>query len=229
MALDVKKLIQIRLTDDQYINEVSDKKQIVIHHTASSASAINNAKYWQGTKDRIATSFIIAGNVKNSSAEKDGDIVQCFGSSKWAYHLGIKQDVFKAMDVPYQSLDKISIGIEICAWGQLTKGGDGIFKNYVGGIVPVSEVTTLDEPYRGFLYYHSYTEKQIAALRDLLIYLCDKFNISKKYNADIFEVNKKALSGENGIWNHTSFRFDKNDTFPQPSLIKMLQDLEKGI
>lgn len=225
MALDIKKLIQVNLTDDQYLKQETPKKQIYLHHTAGNSSAINTAKYWQGTQDRVATAFIIAGNVKNSANEKDGDIIQCFGSKYWAYHLGLKQEIFTANGIPYQSLDKISIGIEVCNWGQLTKQADGTFKNYVGGIVPKEEAFELDTPFKGYKYFHNYTDAQIASLKDLLIYLCDKFSINKTFNPDIFDITKRALAGENGIYTHNSVRHDKVDIYPHPKMIEMIKTL----
>jgi hypothetical protein len=42
----------------------------------------------------------------------------------------------------------------------------------------------------------------------------------------MFDVSKEALSGESGIWSHTSFRSDKSDIHPQGELIKMLKSLK---
>lgn len=69
--------------------------------------------------------------------------MQCFSSKNWAYHLGLKQEVFTEAGVSYKSLDKISIGIEICNYGQLTK--NGYYYNYVGGKVDYNDVTILDK------------------------------------------------------------------------------------
>ena len=224
MALDLKKIIQVSLTEDQYFREVTPKKMIFLHHTAGNPSAINTAKFWQQDSPKIATSFIIAGNVKNSHTEKDGDITQCFSSNYWAYHLGLKQEVFHSMGVPYQSLDRISVGIEICSWGQLTESG-GVFKNYVGGVVPSNEVTELETPFKGYKYFHKYTDAQIQSTKDLLVYLCDKFEINRGFHPDIFDLTKRAFSAENGIFSHNSVRKDKVDAYPCPRLIEMLKSL----
>jgi hypothetical protein len=137
------KIIQFPFGSTQYLKEEHKKNMIFIHHTAGGASAINTAMGWNSNDDKIATSYIIGGSVKKSTTEKDGDIVECFDSKYWAYHLGLKKEVFTENKVPYQSLDKISIGIEICCWGQVTKQADGTFKNYVNGLVPKEEVTEL--------------------------------------------------------------------------------------
>ena len=45
----------------------------------------------------------------------------------------------------------------------------------------------------------------------------------------MFDINTNALDGKAGIWTHVSFRADKSDVSPQPKLVKMLKDIEKGI
>jgi N-acetyl-anhydromuramyl-L-alanine amidase AmpD len=226
--LDTAKLIQVNLKDEQYIKEESPKIQIVIHHTAGNSSPIACAKDWDTTKERIATAFVIGGKPKKTDTSfKDGDIVQCYSSKYAAYHLGLKQEVFTENGLPYKPLDKSSIGIELCNWGQLTKKADGSFSTYVNSTVPKEEVITLDKPFRGFTFFHAYTDAQIVALRDLLIYLCDKFNIPKTYNEDMWDISKNALSGTPGIWTHVSYRKDKVDVSPQPKLIAMLKTLEQ--
>lgn len=224
MALDLNKIIKVPFSESQYFKEEKIKKQIYIHHTAGNTSAINTAKFLNSDSPKIATAFLIAGKVINST-EKDGDIIQCFGSKYWAYHLGLKQEMFDSFGVPYKSLDKISIGIEICNWGQLTKEADGTFKNYVNGKVAKEEVCELETPFKGYKYFHNYTDAQIASTKELLIYLCDKYSISKVYNDDIFGITKRAFIEENGIYTHNSVRKDKVDIYPHPKMIEMLKAL----
>jgi len=226
MALDVKELVQVNFADNQYFREEQPKSQIFLHHTAGNPSAVNTAKYWQQDEAKIATAFVISGNVKaNNDNEKDGSIIQCFSSKFWAYHLGLKQDVFNSFGVPYKSLDRISVAIEVCNWGQLTKEADGTFKNYVNGIVSNDEVTELENEFKGHKYFHKYTDAQIESLKDLVIFLCDKFGINKTYNDDIFDLTKRAFAGENGIYTHNSVRKDKVDIYPCPRMINMLKNL----
>ena len=124
------------------------------------------------------------------------------------------------------ALDKHSIGIEICNFGPVTPIRDGNFKNYVGGIMKAEEVTDLGTQYRGYQYWHSYTDAQIASVKELLLYLCDKYNITKEYKGqNMWGLSSRALSGENGIWSHVSCRADKTDVYPHPKLIEMLKTL----
>jgi N-acetyl-anhydromuramyl-L-alanine amidase AmpD len=137
----------------------------------------------------------------------------------WAYHLGLKTN----FNVP---LNKGSIGIEVCNWGQLIKDKDGIYWNYYKQVVPENEVVQIKK-FRGFEYYHKYNDAQIESLRKLVLELCAKFEISKKYNSDMWDISKNALGGFNGIYTHVSYRTDKNDMSPQFNLIEMLKNLDK--
>ena len=226
MALDINKIIQSPLNKGQYFEEKFEKKQIFLHHTGSSGNAENVISGWNNNIDKIGTAYVINGKAKDNKKYKDGDIIQCFDDSMWNYHLGIKSEVFKKYGIPYQPLDKNSIGIELASWGPVTKQSNGTFKNYVGGVVPNNEVTDLGKEFRGYQYYNSYTEDQINSLKELLIYLCDKYKISKKYNEGMFDVHSGCLNGANGIWTHCSCRSDKYDCPNQPLLVEMLKSLE---
>lgn len=222
--MDLSKIKQVPLSASQYFQEETKKKQIVLHHTAGNSSAPNTIGAWNvDDRGRIATCITISGaGAKNSF---DGEICQAFSSKYWAYHLGIKGEVFKAYGVPHQILDKIAIGIEICNWGQLEKIGDK-FYNYVDREVPANQVTELETPYKGHKYFHSYTDAQIESVKQLLLYwrLVHGIDLSYDYN-QMFTVNKKALSGENGLFSHNSYRKDKIDIYPCPRMIEMLKGL----
>ncbi len=231
--LDVKQINQDELTADQYKREdVSAQKQILVwHHTAGGSSAKNAIYGWQQTPEDVATAFIIAGKPSANDDHTDGQIFQAFGSKYWAWHIAFSKSTNKVpakyhSAVLEEKIAKASIGIEICNWGQLEKKADGKFYTYVGTVIPENEVITFPTPFRGFVYYHAYTDAQLASARDLGIYLCEKYNINKKFNADMFDINLHALDGTNGMWTHVSFRSDKNDAAPQPKFIEMLKQIE---
>jgi N-acetyl-anhydromuramyl-L-alanine amidase AmpD len=215
MELDISKIKQVRLKESQYFAEESAKTQIYLHHTAGNGNAEAVSRYWNGTNDRVATAFVVG---------QDGLIVQCFSSKHWAWHLGISKAEFKGQGAKYQNLDKASVGIEVCNWGYL-KEKDGKFYNYVNTRVPESMVTTLDEPFKGFKHWYKYTDAQIESTRQLLVYLCDTYNIPKEYRAQIFSLDKEAFKGTPGIYTHNSVRKDKSDIYPCPRMIQMLENL----
>jgi N-acetyl-anhydromuramyl-L-alanine amidase AmpD len=173
------------------------------------------AKFFNSQQGRVATAFIIGSK---------GTIVQCFSSKHWAYHLGLNQEVFTEAGVAYKSLDKISIGIEICNYGPLTKR-NGYYYNYLGARVDYTEVEFLDKKYKGHIYWQKYTDAQIESTRQLLVYLCNTYNIPSTYFDSIFDIDNRALQGERGIFTHNSVRKDKSDIYPCPRMITMLKSL----
>lgn len=215
MELDISKIKQVRLKESQFFSEESAKTQIYLHHTAGNGNAEAVSRYWNGTSDRVATAFVVG---------QDGLIVQCFSSKHWAWHLGISKAEFKGQGAKYQNLDKASVGIEVCNWGYL-KEKDGKFYNYVNARVPESMVTTLEEPFKGFKHWYKYTDAQIESTRQLLVYLCDTYNIPREYRAQIFSLDKEAFKGTPGIYTHNSVRKDKSDIYPCPRMIQMLENL----
>lgn len=212
--LNIKKNI---LTDDQYYKENKTKKVLVIHHTAGGPNPLNVIHGWQFNPERVGTAYVIAGKEDSTKSYKEGDIFQAFEDNYWCHHLGLKA-------VNNTFLNQQSIAIEICNWGQLIYK-DGKYWNYVNKEVPESEVEHLEEPYRTFKYYHKYSDAQLQSLKELLIYLCDKYSISKEYHSNMFDVNSDALNGDPGIWTHSSYRADKFDCSPQTQLIAMLKSL----
>jgi len=224
MSLDINKIKQLPLKETEYFKEEYIKNQIVLHHTAGNSSAVNVFTDWnRDTRGRIATCISISG--PGSKNSYDGEIVQGFSSRFWAYHLGIKSDIFKAYGMKPQILDKTSIGIEICNWGQL-EYENGKFINYVDREIPADQITTLDEPYKGYKYFHKYSDAQIESIKNILIYWKNIYNIPLLYDYDkMFKVNVPALKGDKGLYTHNSYRKDKIDIYPCPRMIKMLKSI----
>ena len=215
------KTTQVSFPEEQYYQDQFPKKQIYLHHTAGNADAKNVFFGWESDPGRIGTCISISGKGKNII---DGEIVQGYSSKFWAYHLGVKTKFFQAMKLPYKELDKHSIGIEICNWGQLTLK-DGKFYNYVKREVSKDEVCELSTPFRGYKYYHNYTDTQIESTKQLLLYWGELYDIPLTYHKDIFDLTPRAYKGEAGVFTHCSVRPDKVDIYPHPKMIEMLKSL----
>lgn len=214
-SLDIQKIVQKRLSKGQFFEEASDKTQIYLHHTAGNGNAEGVARFWNSNDSRIATAFVVGEN---------GTIVQCFSSKHWAWHLGIDSQDFATRGLPYKNLNKLSVGIEVCNWGML-KEKNGKFYNYVKGEINPSYVTTLETPYKGYKHWYKYTDAQIEATRQLIVYLCETYDITKTYRKEIWSLDNEAFKGTKGIYTHNSVRKDKADIYPCPRMIKMLENL----
>lgn len=228
--LDLSEIVQVNFPVDQYYREQTSKKQIVLHHTVSGQGVDGDINWWLQTTSRIATPIII---------DYKGKIFQCFSTKYWAHHLGIKQIVFDSNNIKNVNntiLNKQTIGVEIDSWGGLVRFGkywypaeyDSSKKKYVANrnFKPITNVQVYDKPFRGFYGFEKYTDEQIESVRKLLVYWHEVYNIPLKYNEDMWDVSKKALSGESGVWSHVSYRNDKSDCHPQNELIEMLKSLE---
>lgn len=218
------RLTQHPFPSGQFFAEEQPKKQIYLHHTAGNADPFGVFEGWASNAERIATCVTIGGKPKAGARWQDGEVVQGFSSKFWGYHLGLKESTFSRFNLPYKSLDRISIGIEICNWGQLTTK-NGKFYNYVNKEVPTDQVCELATPHRGYKYYHNYTDEQIGAVKELLQLWKQKYNIPLDYHADIWDLTPRALRGDSGVFTHNSVRADKVDVYPHPKLIEMLKTL----
>ncbi len=207
-------IIQKHINNDQYYSDVITKSIIVIHHTAGGPNPYNVLHGWNFNPERVGTAYVIAGKPDKTMSYAEGDIIEAFEPKYWAHHLGCKT-------ANNAELNKKSIAIEVCNWGQLIFK-DGKYWNYVNKEVPSDEVISFAIPFRGFLHYHKYSDAQINSLRDLLKKLCADFSIPKIFHAEMFALNQKALNGDAGIYTHVSYRSDKNDCSPQPNLLQML-------
>lgn len=225
------KIVKVDYPDDQYYPIKTEKKQIVLHHTVSYRGVQGDINWWLSDDARISTHIII---------DWKGVPYQCYSTRYWAHHIGVKVAVFQAQDIELiwkkrsngksyvannEILNQKSIGVEIDALGPLTIKFGKYYDAYNREFKDVDRIQTYDEPFRGYEYYEKYTDKQIQTLKELLLFWRDHWKIPLTYNADMWDVSKKALEGEKGVWGHISYRSGKSDCHPQPELIKMLKSL----
>ncbi len=202
--------INIEMIDwDKYYKTEYKKKQIVIHHSVSGPGTRGDIATWKKYKSNIGTCIII---------DRTGGIHQLFSSKYWAYHLGCGNS----------TLDKYSIAVELDNWGQLEER-DGKYYTIYGNTVNVPK-TIYPEGFRGEQIFESYHYDQLRTLGALLLFWNKRYNITLKYNEDMFDVSQNALNGNPGVWTHVSYRpFPSNkskwDCHPDPELISMLKTL----
>ncbi len=210
------------LPNDEYYAVHQAKRQLVFHHTAGSHRPDWTVHGWNSDRlGRVGTAFLIGGiSTRNGNNDWDGHILEAFPPENWAHHLGLKT-------AQNEALNKASIGIELCNYGYVTRKRDGSFWSYVNHPVPKEQVVDLGYEWRGYRYWHSYTDAQLEAARKLLLQLSERFTISlkKTWSAADFTVQEAALQGTSGVWTHSQFREDKFDCYPHSHLLQMLNSL----
>ena len=220
----------------EYYADIRKKDAIFLHHTAGGHRPDWTIDGWKhdSTKTNgklaVATAYVIGSSSTTSDdARYDGLVYRAFDEKYWAHHLGLKV-------ANNRTLNNKSVAIEICNYGPLIQNSKGEFINYVKKQVPASMVVTLDEPYRGYKYYHKYTDKQLDSLGVLLKEISDRQGIDLKKGmqeflktslnpASAFEIKQEALRGDSGLWTHSNTRKDKTDCSPQPELISLILSL----
>ena len=235
---------QYPLPEGEYVKQETAKHYIFIHHTAGRHNPYKVIDQWgRDQRGRIGTHYVIGGLPASGADETkyDGRILQAFKDEYWGYHLGKTKSA---------AMHRGSISIEVCSAGRLTKGADGKYYTWYNAEVHPSQVCTLAVPYKGQLYFHKYSEKQIQSLKALLLLLGEKHGIDlgkgvveklRKMNqvmpnhagsnismnpSKCFEFDDKACRGQiKGLLTHGQVRADKDDMHPQPDLIEMLLEL----
>ena len=220
------------LDKDQYVRDYGKIEPLgfFIHHTAGWDNPYKTIASWNSdTRGRVATQYVIGGtNVTGKEAKNDGIVVECFPDNYLGWHLG---------KVGNFNISKFSGGVELCNFGYLTKK-NGKFYTYVNTEVKEEFVCDLGYEFRGYRYWHSYSDKQIESLRLLLSHLKDIYPKMDLVNGlpkllkdgvhpkDAFEFNDDAYNAKQfGLWTHTNVRKGKSDCFPQLELVEMLKQL----
>ena len=213
------------LPKGEYLEGPIGNQYIFLHHTAGNHNPYKTIDHWgRDSRGRIATEFVLGGkNHRNGDDEYDGVMVQAFPEKGQGWHLGRTGSGW---------MNRHSVGLEICNMGYLTDD----YKTYVDSRCKLSEVTTLEKPFRGHLKWHSYTEEQIKATEQWIRYVGERDQIDirkglqefiKKHGAqEAFDFQEDAYYGKvKGLLTHTNVRRDKSDCYPHPDLVDMIMSL----
>lgn len=220
----------------------TQKRWIFLHHTRGWENPYRVIDGWAANAQRkVATEFVIGGQrIENTPSPHDGKILQAMPVGRYAWHLGIGNN----------AMHRESVGIELCSFGELTKGhivkteaGKKRIVNlhpqkiytYTGREVHPEQVQRLADSFRGFEYYHRYSDRQILALKQLLYFIANRDNIDiraglpaliRSEGAKAFaKLDRKMCTNRPGLWSHANVAGYKLDVYPQPELIQMLIEL----
>lgn len=215
---------EYHLPKTEYINGNYKNDYIILHHTAGGANPISVIDYWgKESIGKVAVEFVVGGqNCVTGNKKYDGNIVRSFPEGCQAYHIGKSGSSY---------MNTHSVGIEMCNFGYIKNG-----KTYTGAKVHPDQIITLNSPYKGYINWHKYSDEQINAVKELLIYISNRDNIDlheglykwiKEEGAiKAFDFHMDAYNGNvKGLLTHTNIRKDKFDCCPQPNLVDMIMSL----
>jgi hypothetical protein len=198
------------------------KQWIFLHHTAGWENPYQVADMWaRDNRGNVATEFILGGqSVRNSNTKFDGELIQCFPEGGYGWHTGTGNSV----------MHRNSVAIEVCNMGQIVNG-----KTYVNTPADPNQIVKLAKPFRGFQFWHKYSDAQIETLKQWILFVADKYDIDprvglveyvKARGADGFDVLDLDRANKTpGMYSHTNIIRGKVDMFPQQELIDMLLSL----
>lgn len=217
----------------------TNKEWLFLHHTAGWHNPYNTISAWANdTRGQVATEFVLGGqSIRGNDDKFDGEIVKCIPDGGYGWHLGTGNNV----------MHRNSLGIEVCNFGYVTKGGyrkNGVwvrlnpdrFYTYVGTEAHPNQIVELNQEFRGFKFWHKYSDNQISSLKELILHIGNKHSIDvRKGLVELIKrdgefkafdrVDISMCSRTKGLWNHTNVIRGKFDMFPQPELVDMLLSL----
>lgn len=219
--LDIK---EHYLPRNEYLNGKYNNDYIVLHHTAGWDDPVQVVDCWgRDSLGRVATEFVIGGQrCTDGRSTFDGQVIRSYPEGNQGYHIGSSGSSY---------MNTHSVGIEMCNMGWVNSG-----KTYTGALVRTDQIVKLKDPFRGYLSWHKYSDKQLRALRELLLYIAKRDNIDLHKGiyqwiklegaAKAFDFHQDAYSGRvKGLITHANIRKDKFDVSPQPDLIDMILTL----
>jgi hypothetical protein len=227
------------LPKGQYISGPTKKEWLFLHHTAGWHNPYNTIDAWgNDTRGQVATEFVMGGpSIRGNDDKFDGEVVKCIPDGGYGWHLGTGNNI----------MHRNSVGIEVCNFGQLTQGGfrrngvwvklnPNMFYTYVGTEANPNQIVELSESFRGFKFWHKYSDTQITNLKELILFIANRDSIDVRkglvelikkegeYKAfDKIDINR--CNTVKGLWSHTNVMRGKVDMFPQPELVEMLLSL----
>lgn len=189
-----------------YYGDTYTKKKIILHYTIGYLGGDLS----QLTRDNIHVSvpYVIA---------RSGRIFEIHDPSFWSYHLGPR-----AVGGNKKGSSE-SIGIELTNIGPLDMAGNWMWNIYGGKYCHIDEYEyyhALDNPYRGYSYYATFTDEQYSSLASLLELLSTTYDIPLSYlpEPERYEIFPSSAVAKEyiGVCSHVNFRgfLEKSDIGP---------------
>ena len=192
------------LTTNNYFDKVFDKKQIILGNTLlTEMKHVNGWKLRLGGKYKKTSTFTV---------DRKGRIFQHFDPKYYSDFIGDKET------------DKQSITISLENQGWLLK--DLLKDKYIDwvGNIYKRNKSVYEKRWRGFVYWDSYTKKQMKSCIFLINYLCENFGIEKKCVGHNTYID--GIDMFEGVTYRSNFQRDYTDLNPSWEFKKFKQLIE---
>jgi N-acetyl-anhydromuramyl-L-alanine amidase AmpD len=165
-----------KLLENNYHKEVYDKTQIIIGHTGQNDMLhYNGWVYRLNGKNKKTATFTIT---------KNGKIYQHYNPIYYSSFVDNQQD--KA---------SISIVLENLGWFK-KDSMIGRYVDWLGNNYKKNNEEVLCKRWRNYTYWDLYTNEQIISLKNLVVKLCENYDISKNFiGHNVFDDNVDLFKG----------------------------------
>ena len=191
------------LIDFKPVGNNKRKKQILLTHTGRPIT-----DYISGLQNRLNGDYK---KLPHYVISREGEIIQIIPPKTYS----------KFLETAPLNKQTIIISLENLGWLKKNPLKDG-YINWIGNIY---NDKVYERKWRGYFFWQPYTEKQMEVLPQLILNLCDEFNIPKTaigHNVKVDRVDK--FSGIASYSNYSRERTDLNPSFDFEELLKNIDN-----
>lgn len=189
-------------TEFKPIGKYKNKKQIVLTHTSRDIKEyLTSLKYRQNGKYQKLPHYVISRN---------GYVQQIIPPHTYSNY----------MNVVSHNKQSIIISLENLGWLKKNPLQDG-YINWINTIY-IGEV--YNRKWRGQYIWQPYTDQQMDSLSDLVLKICDEFEIPKTTIGHNVKIDK--IENFNGISSYSNYYSDRTDLSPAFDFNKFIKKIE---
>lgn len=179
-----------KLTEFKFIGRNKRKKQILLTHTSRNLrDYISGLKHRYNGENKKLPHYVIS---------RDGEIFEIVAPDTYCEFL----------EFPTYNKQNIIISLENLGW--LKK--NPLNKGYINWIGNIYNGDVFEKKWRGYYFWQPYTEQQINSLAQLIIKLCNEFEIPKTTIGHNVKMDK--IENFKGVASHSNYFSEKTDLNP---------------
>ena len=160
---------------------LENPKYLIIHFSASGSTSSTVRELCKEGSNKSA--HLVIG--------RDGEIVQLASFDQRAWHCG--ESAWNGEE----SLNRMSIGIELVNWGKLDRSKDGnVYRSWAGTEIPANEVEQATHKNETTpAYWHKYTSEQLEVCKNVAREIFHAYNLKDVLGHDDISPTRKTDPG----------------------------------